>query len=310
MREQAKPPMPRSPLRHTPLLLVLAAPLVLVGAMLAANHWLAPAPRGQAYVVTIDLPPAGEIGLPQVAGPLDASRPLVVIDAGHGGHDPGAHNGALHEKELTLGLALALRGALLAGGGIRVALTRDDDRYLALQERFGIARRLKADLFISIHADSAPGAAGGQAHGGTVYTLSRRGTDEEAERLARSENAADTVNGVSLGGAGGPDSQDVSAILVDLSQRQSAAQSNALASLILREGAGRLPFRPHPIESAAFVVLKSPDVPSVLFEAGYISNADDAGRLASPEGRTAFAEVTARAIRIYFARASAAVAGP
>jgi len=275
------------------------APLALVVAVLAANHWLAPAPRAKDYVIRIELPPAGgEIGLPPIQGPLDASRPLVVIDAGHGGHDPGARGGALREKDLTLGLAKALRAALLAGGGIRVALTRDDDRFLALTERSGIARRLKADLFIAIHADSAAGQGAEQARGATIYTLSQKGSNEEANRLAQSENAADSVNGVALKSA----DSNVSAILVDLSQQQSAQSSAALARLILREGAGRITFRNQPLQSAAFVVLKSPDVPSVLFEAGYITNAQDAAWLNSVTGRKAFAEATAQAIRVWFAR--------
>ena len=235
------------------------------------------------------------MGLPKIEGPLDPSRPLVVIDAGHGGHDPGAGTGLLKEKALTLSLALALRDALIESGGVRVALTRDDDRFLLLPERAGIARRLKADLFISIHADSSPV---GEAQGGTVYTLSERGTNETAARLAEAENRADTINGVALTGQ----SDAVSAILVDLSQRETEAQSADFARLILREGEGRLIFKDRAIQSAAFVVLKSADLPSVLFEAGYISNPVDAARLASHDGRAAFAETTAQAIRVYFAR--------
>jgi len=229
----------------------------------------------------------------------------VVIDAGHGGHDPGAGAGTLREKDITLALAQALRVRLLADGGVRVALTRDSDRFLLLPERAEIARELKADLFISIHADSA---ANPDAWGATLYTLSDRGSNEEASRLAASENRADTVNGVALSGQ----SDAVSAILVDLSQRESAAQAAEFARLVLREGTGKIDFRERSIQSAAFIVLKSADVPSVLFEAGYLSNQNDAARLASPEGRQSFAEVTARAIRIHFARrlAQAATGAP
>jgi len=180
-----------------------------------------------------------------------------------------------------------------------VALTRSDDRYLALEERSGIARRLRADLFISIHADSAEDA---KASGATVYTLSDKGTTQEANRFAASENRADTINGVALRDT----SNSVSAILVDLAQRQSAAASAQFASLILREGQGRMDFRDRALQSAAFVVLKSPDMPSVLFEAGYISNPADAARLASAEGQKAFAETVALAIRVYFAREAGA----
>lgn len=283
------------------LVFALFAPLLLLAAMLLMDGWMGAPGFTRDYVVRFDLPPAGALAaLPEIAGPNDPRSPLVVIDAGHGGHDPGAHGEHEEEKELTLSLALALRQRLLEVGGIRVAMTRSDDRYLLLEERSGIARRMKADLFISIHADSAdtPGA-----HGATVYTLSDRGSSEEAEHLAASENRADTVNGVSLAST----SSSVSAILVDLSQRRAAEMSTNLARLILREGQGgegaaRIDFRERALQSAAFVVLKSPDVPSVLYEAGYISNPDDAARLSSPAGRRDFAHATAQAIRVYFAR--------
>lgn len=269
---------------------------VLFALLLVADRYFAAPGAGRDYVLRVPLPPAGgKLGLPPIEGPLDASRPLVVIDAGHGGHDPGAGADPLKEKAITLALAEALREQLLAQGGVRVALTRQSDRFLLLTERAAIARELKADLFISIHADSSTNP---QAAGATLYTLSDRGSNEEAGRIAAAENRADVVNGVALS----EQTNAVSAILVDLSQRESAAQADAFARLVLREGAGRIDFRERSIQSAAFIVLKSADVPSVLFEAGYLSNAGDAQRLASPEGREAFAEITARAIRIYFAR--------
>lgn len=290
-----------------PLLILAAicAPLAVFAAMIGADRYFGVPGRGHDYVVKVDLPRAeGLIGLPPIAGPQDASRPLVVIDPGHGGKDPGAGTGAVREKELTLGLAKALREELLRQGGIRVALTRGEDRYLVLPERTDIARRLGADLFISIHADSV--ATNDAASGGTVYTLSERGSNEAANRIAARENSVDVVNGVRLAGT----SDAVSAILVDLSQRETLAKSEELAKLILREGAGRIPFRERSEQSAAFVVLKAPDVPSILFESGYISNPAEAARLASPEGRKAFAEATARAVRVYFARQAATVTAP
>ena len=274
----------------------------MVFAAMVAGDRAAGAVRARAsYVLRFELPPAGgEIGLPAVQGPLDASRPLVVIDAGHGGHDPGAVRGSLREKDLALALALALRDRLLADGGIRVALTRSDDRFLTLSERSGIARRLQADLFISLHADSTV-AEEGTAAGGTVYTLSERGSNEIATRLAVRENRADSINGVQLASA----SDSVSAILVDLSQREALGRADAFSRLLLREAKGSLAFRDAEPQSAAFGVLKSPDTPSGLFEAGYISKAADAARLASAEGRDSFAAVTARAIRVFFARQAA-----
>lgn len=284
--------------RALQLVAVLFAPVAVFAAMVAADRAFGGLNGGQAYVQRFELPPDDSgVGLPPVAGPLDASRPLVVIDAGHGGHDPGAGTPALYEKQVTLKLAQTLRDKLLADGGIRVAMTRDDDRFLMLPERYDIARKLKADLFISIHADSAENA---EATGATVYTLSDKGSSEVATRMAERENSADTINGVSLDGK----SNALEAILVDLSQRETQVKSDEFARLIVREGQGKLAFRPVPIGSAAFIVLKSPDVPSVLFESGYISNSADAARLASDQGRTIFAEITARAMRVYFARRS------
>lgn len=253
------------------------------------------------YVVRVALPGStAEIGLPAVLGPADASRPLVVIDAGHGGHDPGAiGQGGERESQVTLRLALALRDALLAGGRVRVALTRDTDRFLALQERSGIARRLRADLFVSVHADAAESP---DAIGATVYTLSDKGSDAVADQVASRENRADRVNGVAL-----EDQSDaVSAILVNLSQRDMRERSKQFAGLVLREGTGKLRFHRDPDREAAFVVLKSLDLPSALIEAGYISSPEDARALASPAWRKGFARSVASAIEIYLAQTTAA----
>ncbi len=283
------------------LILVVLVPLAAFAAMVAADRIFGGAGRGYDYVVTVDLPPAGGIaGLPKIEGPIDASRPLVVIDAGHGGKDPGAGAGTLKEKALTLALALALRDELLRQGGVRVALTRSDDTYLFLDERPGIARRLGADLFISIHADSTEGET--TARGATVYTLSAKGSTQQAEAIAARENAADLVNGVRLK----EQSDEVGAILVDLSQRETQSLSEQFVGLILREGRGVMPFKEDTGQSAAFVVLKSPDVPSVLFETGYINNPADVARLSSPAGRGVFAVTLAQAIKVFFARTSPA----
>jgi N-acetylmuramoyl-L-alanine amidase len=283
--------------------LVFIAPVLLLAGLFAVGHAVgvqAPV-MGRGYVIRIELPdPASGVGLPPIAGPQDPGRPLVVIDAGHGGHDPGASGIDLKEKALTLGLARALRDQLVREGGVRVALTRDDDRFLVLEERAEIARALGADLFISIHADSAGEQEG--ISGASVYTLSARASSQAAARFAARENSADMVNGVRLA----DQDDNVNAILVELSQRRTQEQSDEFASLIVREGQGVLAFHPQAQRSAALVVLRAPDVPSALFEAGFISNPDDAGRLASPEGQQRFAEAMARAIRVYFARQAGA----
>ena len=286
-------------LNRLQIALVFLAPVLLLVALFAVGDALGMrAPLlGRGYVIRLALPEPGHaVGLPPILGPDDPSRPLVVIDAGHGGHDPGASGEALKEKTLALGLARALRDRLLRDGGVRVALTRDDDIFLALEERAEIARQLGADLFLSIHADSAGDKSG--VTGASVYTLSARASSEAAAEFAARENSADIVNGVRLANQ----DEAVNAILVELSQRRAQGQSEEFASLIIREGDGVLQFHPQARRSAALVVLKAPDVPSALFEAGFVSNPQEAGRLASPQGQARFAEAMSRAIRIYFAR--------
>lgn len=273
------------------------AALVLALLVVGARALAVPIPGLGGYAIErIDLPRALPFDLPPVAGAADADSPLVMIDAGHGGFDYGARAPGVDEKALTLGLALALRERLLLDGGVRVALTRSDDSFVALDERAEAARRLGADLFLSIHADSIAG--GGEAAGASIYTLSDRASSAAALRFAQRENAAGTINGQNLSGQ----SDAVSAILIDLAQRRTQDRSERLAGLIEREGRGILRFHPQVRRAAALEVLRAPDVPSVLFESGYISNPAEAARLMSPSGRADFARVMARAIRLYFAR--------
>ncbi len=248
------------------------------------------------YKVTVPVPPARKAPpLPRVAG--DDTRPLVVIDAGHGGVDPGAINPVtkLREKDVTLKIARAIRKELLDGGRVRVALTRDSDKYLVLRERYGIARRLKASLFISIHCDSV---GSGDATGASVYTLSEVASDKEAARLAARENKADVIAGVNLGDAGA----DVSSILIDLTQRETMNNSATFARLLGREAKPLIPTKTNFHRMASLMVLKAPDLPSILFETGYISNPRDAAFLDSDDGREAIAESVRRAVEVHFAR--------
>ena len=256
------------------------------------------APPKDRYSVSVDLPaPRSMKGLPKIYGPNDVTLPLVVIDAGHGGHDPGAispHGGA-YEKQVTLSIARRTRDALVSTGRVRVALTREDDHFIVLQDRYGIARRLGADLFISIHADSAGNAT---ARGATVYTLSEVASDREARRLAARENKADIINGVNLGGATG----DVSSILIDLTQRETMNVSADFAKMLVFEGTRSLTMRSDSHKFASFIVLKAPDTPSVLFETGFLSNALDAEFLTSTAGQAKVASTLARAIDGHFSR--------
>lgn len=256
-------------------------------------------PRSK-YSITIPLDPAPvALTRPAIQGPK--GRPLVVIDAGHGGHDPGAisPHGGVREKDVVLGVAKAIRDELLAAGRFRVAMTRDNDRFLVLGERSAIARNLGADLFISVHADSA-GAA--EASGATIYTLSDTASDEVAARLANRENKADILNGVNLG----KESSDVASILVDLAQRDSMNASATFAKLVRRESATDLSLRADYHKMAGFAVLKAPDMASILLETGYLTNATDVDRLNSAAGRKRIASGLRRAIDIHFAQRLAA----
>jgi N-acetylmuramoyl-L-alanine amidase len=234
--------------------------------------------------LTVDLPPAVTDGI--YAAPRAAGRPIVVIDAGHGGRDPGATSvsGAVTEKALALAIARELRDKLVERGRVRVAMTRDDDRYLTLEERAGVARRLGASLFLSIHTDSAPNPL---ARGVSVYSLSDVASDAEAARFAAAENG-----GVALGEGNG----SVASILADLALRSEMNASANFAARLVGKSAGRVELRPQPHRFAAFHVLRRAGAPAVLFEAGYISNADDEVLLRSPEHRSKLVVALAQAI--------------
>jgi N-acetylmuramoyl-L-alanine amidase len=234
-------------------------------------------------------------GLPRILG--DPVRPLVVLDAGHGGHDPGAISpfGARREKDVTLAIATAIRDSLAASGRVRVAMTREDDRYLVLKDRYEIARKMRASLFVSIHADAAP--ANDDARGASIYTLSEVASDREAALLAEQQNQSDRIAGASLSGETGVDR-----ILIDLAQRESMTVSAEFAALLKREASAYFPFRPQYHRFASLVVLKAPDVPSILFETGYLTNPTDAAYISSAEGRQQIALGMKSAIETHFAR--------
>ena len=234
--------------------------------------------------LTVNLPPPANDRI--YASPIARGRPIVVIDAGHGGRDPGATSvsGQVHEKDLTLTLARALRDELVKRGRVRVAMTRDDDRYLTLDDRAAVARRLNAAMFVSIHIDSA---ANPLARGASVYSLSDVASDAEAASLAAREN-----EGADNDRAGG----SVDAVLADLSMRDQMSASADLAARLVGKAAGRVELRPNPHRFAAFHVLRRADAPAVLFEAGYLSNADDELLLSNPEQRAKMVLAIAQAI--------------
>jgi N-acetylmuramoyl-L-alanine amidase len=247
---------------------------------------------------TAAIPPRpSRVQLPKIEGPRQSDLPLVVIDAGHGGHDPGSSSsdGSEREKTVALAIAKAIRDELVESGRVRVALTRSDDRFLVLGERREIARALHADLFISVHCDSAPTSA---ARGASIYTLSETSSDRVAAALAARENKADVINGVDMSGA----SNDISSILIDLAQRETMNTSSAFASRLQRELSPLIGLKSNFHKFAGLMVLKAPDVPSVLLETGYISNDDDLALLTSESYRHKIALGVRRAIEAHFAR--------
>jgi N-acetylmuramoyl-L-alanine amidase len=234
--------------------------------------------------LTVKLPPAASDRI--YASPIARGRPIVVIDAGHGGRDPGATSvsGQVREKQLTLILAQALRDELVKRGRVRVAMTRDDDRFLTLDDRAAVARRLNAAMFVSIHVDSA---ANPLARGASVYSLSDVASDAEAAALAARENA-DSSRDSRAGTA--------QAMLADLAMRSQMSASADLASRLVNRAAGSVELRPNPHRFAAFHVLRRADAPAVLFEAGYLSNVDDELLLREPAERAKTVLALARAI--------------
>jgi N-acetylmuramoyl-L-alanine amidase len=239
---------------------------------------------------------------PEAAG--DA-RPLIVIDPGHGGIDSGTKSGSgQDEKDVVLAFGLMLRGKLEKTGKYRVAMTRSDDTFIPLDERVRFARARKASLFISIHADSLPRSEG-QAEGASIYTLSAHASDAEAARLAEIENKSDVIAGVDLSS----EPNDVANILIDLAQRETKAFSLQFARDLVSELKATTRLHVHPLKSAGFIVLKAPDVPSVLVELGYMSTKDDLVHLMSAEWRSRTADSLVHAVDAFFAPRLAGAAG-
>ena len=227
----------------------------------------------------------GDVRVTEARAP---GRPIVLLDPGHGGRDPGAPgvSGQVKEKDLALVFARELRDFLAARGRVRVAMTREDDRSLTLEQRAAIARKLGAGLLVSIHMDSAPNP---MARGATVYSLSDVASDAEAARFAQAENQE-------AGALTSERDDSVRFLLSDLALRDQMADSAALASRLVK-GAGRgMLLRPEPHRFAAFHILRRSEVPGVLFEAGYISNADDEAVLITPAGRRPIVEALGKAI--------------
>jgi N-acetylmuramoyl-L-alanine amidase len=243
--------------------------------------------------VSFDLAPSGVAAAPpppvQRAG-RDATRKTIVVDAGHGGRDPGAVGATgVREKDVVLDAALQLRQALESRGQYRVALTRDADRFVELEDRVRFARAQNADLFISIHADSN---RNGDAAGASVYTLSESGADRAQNMMASQDWNLD------LGEA--PRRGVAHDILVDLAQRETTNRSAQFAQTVIPALGQVSPLLRNTHRNAGFFVLLAPDVPAVLIETGFLSNVADERRLADPRARSRMADAMAGAVDSYF----------
>lgn len=243
---------------------------------------------------TVSPEATASVGQGAPAPQAPASRPLIVIDPGHGGIDNGASapNG-VHEKDIVLAFALDLQNVLVASGRFDVALTREDDTYLTLDERVALARANKANLFVSLHADSFQQE---EIRGASVYTRDEKATDILDKVLADGENKRDIVAGFVL-----PEEQPVVVdILVDLMRRQMRRQSFVAAQAIVKELQPSVSLRRFPVRQADFFVLQAPDVPSILVELGFLSNASDIANLQKSDWRDRAVTALARGIGDYF----------
>ena len=260
-------------------------------------------PNGKyGHRLVVDLYPRKETQQSPAPEPGDGSgvgaggRDVVIaVDPGHGGADPGAvPRPGVHEKDVVLAVSRELARAIDAREGMRAVLIRDGDYYLGLRQRMERARRAKADLFVSIHADAFRNP---RVHGASVYVLSRRGASSEAARwLAAQENASDFAGGVSLDDK----DEDLATVLLDLSQTASLRASRDVGRLVLSR-LGRIgPVHKKRVGQAGFMVLKAPDFPSILVETGFITNSRDERRLRDATHRRAIARAIAEGIESYF----------
>ncbi len=269
------------------------------------RHFLLPAKNGVPWRFVMDiatregvLDPAPRGIVPVPKAPPAGLRPFqvkktIVLDPGHGGQDPGAiSRSGKYEKHVTLKMALGTK-KLLEKAGYKVVLTRAKDEFIPLRERIRRAFDARADLFVSLHADSTSNRS---ARGLSVYTISERASDQEAAELAERENKADILFGVDLGEY----HPDVSNILLDLSKKQAMDQSAQYAKHLVREMRKQVALIPNAHRFAGFVVLKSPSIPSVLVELGYLSNAREDKMLQKQSYRQELAKALVRATDAYF----------
>ncbi len=260
-----------------------------------------PLPKTTNMVHGIPLPPPNSArpkSKPQVAQTTKfKKKPLIVIDPGHGGVDPGAiGHSKIYEKNIVLALSKELRKQLINTGKYRAILTRDKDVFIRLKDRVAFARKQNADLFISLHADSIKKK---NVRGTSVYTLSKKASDAQTAKLAEKENKADLIAGIDLN----VEDEQVAFILGDFLMTDTVNQANFFANTLvekLQKKKIRTLERPH--RSAGFAVLKAPDIPSVLIETGFMSNRAEASLLNQPKHRKKVAAAIKAGIDAYFIR--------
>jgi len=292
--------LPHSGLR---LVFEVAGPVSIQTSVGDAGHRLildiagkAPGAAAAKVVSVTPVVPAAPVAIRPAHAPSESGRDIVIaVDAGHGGVDPGASGKrGTHEKDAVLAIAKALAARINSEPGMKAVLTRDDDYFISLRERNTRARRAKADLFVSIHADAI---ANPDVSGSSVYVLSDRGASSEAARwLAERENAADLKGGIKL------DDKDamLANVLLDLSQTASISASMVAAENVLKSLDRIGEVRKPRVQQAGFVVLKSPDIPSMLIETAFISNREDERKLSLPAHRTKLANAVFDGIEQYF----------
>lgn len=286
------------------------------GPVAVNRHFVLPPQSGFGHRVVVDLKPvsaeqfAQSVGLgrplttpaatpPPVTTPQEPTDPhdgkrVIVIDAGHGGVDPGTHGqSGVREKDVVLAFALEFARQLRASDRYEVHLTRDSDRFIPLRERVNIARRAEADLFISVHADAIDRR---NVRGLSIYTLSETASDREAAALAAKENRSDVIAGVDLQG----ESNEVTDILIDLAQRETKNFSVRFARTVVHNANGVTPLLERTHRFAGFRVLKAPDIPSVLVELGFLTNRSDEGNLTSAQWRRRVAGTLVKSVDTYF----------
>ena len=259
----------------------------------------APQPRPATAAKPAPAQPAAQVTSQALTQEVSGNRRIVIaVDAGHGGEDPGAIGpNRVREKEVTMAIAKELVAAINAQPGFIGKLTRTGDYFIPLKKRRDLARAMKADLFVSIHADAFTRAS---ARGASVFALSRNGaTSETARFLAERENESDLIGGV---GSISLDDKDqvLAGVLVDLSMTATLNSSLQVGSHVLRSMGGIAHLHKRQVEQAGFMVLKSPDVPSILVETGFISNPEEARKLATPAYRKQMANALFKGIKQYF----------